>query len=328
MKLNQIYHAPSFKGFMDTANHSLMQGTRRTQFADAAASGILLRRNLEAIDPRIFKVAYPENVFMNSGIEVNNFGGYSEEVTSLRVRGQGGFKSTSDSSSDKGRIQLTGERSTIKVDERTTEVQWSQTEIEQGQMENRNIISEYATELDRVYKQELDEFAATGVEGQNNGILNHSDVTPTAVGDITGGTTLEAYNAVADFITAQHTSVNNTEEYMAFNLVFPIGVMAFLNNRILDSDASPASIMAALRGNFPKVTFEESWRCNNVGGNRVMALYSTDPLVMKFRLPVQMKMSELTMKGFQYMYDAIYRTAGIDLLEPVGLNIGTLGTAP
>lgn len=325
MKLSQLYEKNSFKGFMDAANHSLMQGARK--FGDAAASGILLRRNLEAIDPNIFKVMYPENVFMNSGIELNNFGGHSEEITSLRTRGQGSFRNSSDRNGDKGRIQLTGEKSTIGVAQREVEVNWTQTEVEQGQMENRNIISEYATELDRVYKQELDEFAALGVEDEQNGLLNHSAITPVGIGDITAGTAVEAYQAIADAINEQRTAVNNVPEYVATECVFSVPTMAYLSKTILNSAASPATIMAALRQNFPDITFRVSFRCNDVGGNIVMSLYSTNTQVMKFRLPVQMKMSELTSNGFKYAYDAYYRVAGIDLLEPVGLYIATLGSA-
>lgn len=316
MKLSQIYHQPSFMAFLDAGK----------QFLDAATSGLGLARNLEVIDPTIFQVVYPENVFLNSGLEVNNVGGYANTLTSLRARAQGSFKRAGDQTSDKGRITISGESSSIPVEERTANISWNDTDVKQGQLFGRNIVAESMQAADEIYKRELDEFAATGIDG-DNGLLNHSSLTASTKGSITSLSGLEMYDLFAGIIIDQHVSVNNIPAYMATKMILPINEYNLIQKTILNSAADRTTVLSALNQNFPGIDIMYSHRCNSVSSLKTGVFYNPGKEVLKFRLPVPMMISPTAQTGFEYTADAKYRCAGVDLLEAAGVSLFTLGSA-
>jgi len=325
MRPSDIYQIEPHKAFVDSSYAALKKAgfepPKITVFHDASP-GILQRRSLEIVDPNILKVVYPDNAFLNSGIGINNFGGWGESITSLRTRVQGGFTKSSAKDSDKGRISLSGERSNIQVAEFDTQELWTETEAMQAKLENRNIVSEYVQTTDAVYKETLDRFYATGIDDVN-GLLNHSDITPVALSTIGGGTALADYELVKGFILTQWNDVNNVSAYMGSNLIMPFERLNILNTRHMDTSAGNGTVLEALKKNFPTINFMGSNRCDDVGGTAVMSLYSSDDKVVKFRLPIAMKRSKVFIDGFKFKVDVMFRAAGIDLLEPSGLAIGT-----
>lgn len=325
MKPSDIYHIPSHKTFADSSFLALKKAgfePPKVEVFTDASPGAMQRRSLEIVDPNILRDVYPENAFLNSGIAINNFGGWGESVTSLKTSVQGGFTKSSNRSADKGRISLSGERSNIQVTAFETEELWDETEAQQAMLEGRSVVNEYVRTTDEVYKQTLDEFYATGIDGEN-GLLNHSDVTPQGLSPIGGGTALEDYELIASFIRSQWDSVNNIPAYMANNFVMPFTRLGILRERILEPSAGNGTVMKALKENFPTVNFSGSNRCEDVGGTKVMSLYSNDDKIVKFRVPIPMKRSPVFIQGFKYKVDVMFRAAGIDLLQPSGLAIAT-----
>ena len=63
----------SFKRFLDSGSQK--------GFKDAAA-GVVLDRYLTQVDPKIFEKLYPDLSFMNSGVTVDNTGGYARRIQS------------------------------------------------------------------------------------------------------------------------------------------------------------------------------------------------------------------------------------------------------
>lgn len=325
--VNQLYDVPSNRIFHDSGikvlkKEGLFPENVMVSYTDAS-SGVVQRRSLEVIDPTVLSIAYPENAFLNSGLGINNFGGYAEQVTSLRTRAQGAFRKSSDKNSNKGRISVSGEKSTISVEEFDAQELWTDTEVEQAKLEKRNVVSEYMQATDRIYKEDLDEQMATGIDGVN-GLLNHSDITPAALTAITDASTAKSdYETIAEFIRLQHSAVNNTPEYMANTFVMPISTYNIIMTKQMDTATNDRSVLRALMTNFGGIQFKNSWRCEDVGGVKRAGLFSTSDKVMKFRVPVPMKRSAVFVQGFKYMADVKFRSAGIDLLETSGLVIGT-----
>lgn len=312
MKLKEIYDLRSFQKLKDSA--------KKAGFADSAA-GVILARNLTAVDPSIFEKKFPELMLMNSGIAVDNTGGYAKRIESLRVTGQGSFKRAGDTASNKGKISLAGEDSFLKVIERTASSDWSDSEIEEANLQNINLVSRYIENHNKIYMREIDLVGSLGDpdEAGSEGLLNSSVFTSgAAAGAIGTLTAQQMYDEISDLITSQHSAVNNTPEYMANKVDMPVYVYNTLKSTILNSAGSEKTVLKALQTNFPDAEFRSNFRCNEAGGAGVShtVAYSTNAEAMKLRIPVPLTIGEVIKVGsFDFHVDSKYRIAGMDVLE-------------
>lgn len=312
MKIGQLYNLEAFQGFVDSG--------KKAGFTDAY-SGVVLARNLEAIDPTIFEKKYPELAFVNSGIQADNTGGFVEQIRSLRVRPTGAFRAAGDKSSDKGKISMAGETSFIRVLQREAESEWSDTEIKQGELQNINLPSQFVKYHNEIYLREVDEIGFLGFdEYGTEGLLNYSGWTSTAAtGAIAGLTAQQAYDDFADLILAQWNAVNNTPEYMANRVVMPIYVMNELTRKILNTaNGSNITVLNMLKANFPEVVFSATFRADDAGGAGVSHTVAFNPNAeaMKMRIPEALTIGEIIkLTSFKHHVESRYRIAGLDVLE-------------
>lgn len=321
MKNAQLYNIESFA--------RMAQSHHRPGFTDALA-GVVLARNLEAIDPNILEVRYPDLVLVNSGIDVDNSGGYAARITSLRLRDVGGFRNANDTAGNKGKISLTGEDSTIPVTERQSHSEWGDTEAKQAEAENINLVSRFLQAVNRIYLNDVDRFGFLGIDGvaDSYGLLNMPGVVdviaPNTAGNMTGE---QLYDVIAALITGQHTAVNNVVQYRATRLTLPIRVLNLLPVKFVNTAGGLATVAEALRANFPDVQITATHHAENVllPGNpvptSVSVAYSPMNDVMKLRVPLPLQVGEIVpQSSFDYRMDYKYRYAGLDLLEPTGVR--------
>ncbi len=315
MKIGNLYDLASFQRFLDSG--------KKPGFADAYA-GSVLARNLTAIDPQIFEKKYPELAFVNSGIVSDNSGGAARLIQSLRKRETGGFTTSGDSSGNKGKISLAGEDSTLAVVIRESHSEWSETEVAEAAQQNINLVSDYITAHTRIYLRDVDQIGYLGIpdKSTSTGLLNHAGFTSgAATGAIATLSAQQMYDDIADLITSQHNAVNNTPEYMANRVDMPIYVLNTLNVTMLNTAASPSSVLKALQGNFPGVEFRGTFRADDAGGAGVShtVAYSTNNEVMKMRIPSPLTVGEIIkVTSFDHRVDSMYRIAGLDVLEDTG----------
>jgi hypothetical protein len=318
MKIGNLYDLKAFTRFMDSA--------RRPGFADAYA-GAVLARNLTAVDPKIFEKKYPELSFVTSGIVADNSGGYARRIQSLRKREQGGFKTSGDTSSEKGKISLAAEDSTLLVAERSAESDWTDSEIKESELQGLNLVSDYITAHNKTYLREIDEIGYIGIADKagTTGLLNYAGFTSGAAGGtIETRTAQEMYDEFATLITDQANAVNNTPEYKANRVDMPTAVLNLLAVTILNTAAGPASVLSALKANFPGVEFRSTFRAESVGGTSKVVAYSNSDEVMKMRIPLPLQIGEIIKLGsFDYHVDSKYRIAGLDVLENLGGRVLT-----
>jgi hypothetical protein len=309
MKLGNLYNLDSYKAFQDSA--------KRPGFTDAYA-GTVLARQLTAIDPTIFEKKYPELSFVSSGIDADNSGGFVQRIQSLRKRIQGSFRNAGDNSGNKGKISLAGEDSSILVIERLIEGDWSESEVKQAELQNINLPSDYVAGMNQIYMREVDEIGYLGV-GDTLGLLNTTLFTSGAgTGAIGAINAQQMYDDAAGLITSQWATVNNTPEYKANRVDMPIYALNTLMVTILNTAAGPASVLSALKANFPGVEFRGTFRADNAGGAGVShtVAYSNNPQAMKMRIPVPLTIGEITKPtSFKYHVESMYRIAGLDILE-------------
>ena len=312
MKIGQLYNLESFKGFLDSPR-------RQQNFADGYA-GTVLARWLTHVDPNILEKKYPELTFVNSGIQADNTGGYARRIQTLRVREQGSFRTAGDSSSEKGKISMAGEEKDLLVISREAESAWSNDEVREAELQNINLPARYVEHHNRVYQREIDEIGYLGIE-QNDGLANYTGVTSTSANNTVDNlTALEQYDAIAQLIIDQRNGVNNTPEYSANRVDMPVRVMNQLSHTILDTTAGPQTVMTALEGNFPGVSFQGSFRLDQLNPSVTIA-YNNSPEVMKMRLPVPLTIGEVVrISSFKFHVESNYRIAGLDLFEDSGVR--------
>lgn len=313
MKIKNLVNITAVKSFADS------------KFEDNTL-GTIIERQLEHVDPKLFEKKYPGLSFMNSGIDINNEGGYASTVTSLRIDSVGEFTSSSEGSNDKGKISISGEKSQIFVKDRNAFSEWTKKEVERAKLGNINLPSKYLSTTNMVYQRELDRIGYLGMEDFDTsfGLLNHPDfATSAATGTIDSFTEIEMYNVIANLIVRQRNRVENTPEYMANRVDMPVRVMNILAKTILNSAASPDTVIVALRKNFPDVTFSTTAKADDdslVGGSATVA-YSNDSEGMKMRIPLPLEFSPIDQRGFSFYMEMEYSIAGLDVLVPESAEI-------
>lgn len=315
MKIGNLYNLDSYQRFLDSA--------KKPGFVDAYA-GTVLARNLTAVDPTIFEKKYPELSFVSSGIVADNSGGYARRIQSLRKRSTGGFTTAGDPSGNKGKISLAGEDSFIKVVERESHSEWTDSEIREAELQNINLVSDYVTAHNEIYLREVDLIGYLGIPDVSGsvGLLNYAGFTSgAAAGAIGTLTAQQMYDDIADLITSQANAVNNTPEYKANRVDMPIYVLNTLAVTILNTAAGSASVLNALKANFPGVEFRGTFRADDAGGAGVShtVAYSNNEQVMKMRIPTPLTVGEIIkVSSFDFRADSKYRIGGLDVLENSG----------
>lgn len=317
MRIKNLFDLQSFQAFLDSAKKP---GFKDGTFGDAYA-GTVLARNLTAVDPQIFEKKYPELSFVSSGIVADNTGGYAKRIESMRKRELGGFKTAGDESGNKGKISLAGEDSFLKIIERTAESIWTDSEVREAELQGINLVSDYVTAHNRIYMREIDEIGYLGVYDitASKGLLNYAGFTSTAAtGAITVLNAQQMYDDIAGLITAQNNAVNNTKEYKANRVDMPIYVLNTLQTTMMNTAASTASVLAALKANYPEVDFRGTFRADDAGGAGVShtVAYSNFGEAMKMRIPVPLTVGEIIKQSsFDFKVDSKYRIGGLDVLE-------------
>ena len=280
----------------------------------------MLARNLEVIDPTIFKKQFPELALIGSGIAVDNTGGYAEKIRSRRTRPVGTFRNAGDTANNKGKITIAGETQYINVVEREAESDWSDTEIKQAELEGVNLPQEFIAAHNDIYMREIDEAGLVGIN-DNEGLFNYSGFVSSAAGGTAASlTAIQLYEAIAELVTDQATAVNNTVNYTAGLVLMPTSVMNIANKKILDSSGGYGigSVLKALRENFPEIDFKDSFRGNNGFDGTVSSTVavSTSRESMLMRIPETLRIGEVIKRGsFHYHTDSKYRVGGMDILE-------------
>ena len=304
MKLKQLINENSLISHLEVAK----------TFKDA--NGILLGKQLTHVDPKIFQKLYPDNVFLNSGISIDNSGGFTNQIQKLRISEKGGFRDANDRGSNKGLISLDGEAATIGVIERTATINYSDTEIEQAKLGNYNLVERLLGATDKIYRQEIDEILAVG-NTLNKGLLNYAGFTADTGSAITTASLgTSDYDQIASLITDQWNGVNNTNGYMANRIVMPTRVMNILSSKKWNAAVSEKSVLQILRETFPSVTLMSSWRNELVGATSITIAYSTSEDAMSNRIPLPLLIGKTVPDGsFGYRADAKYRIAGLDVHE-------------
>lgn len=342
MKVKDLYDLNSFKvSFNDytSNNHKVKRivDMAKQKYADADG-GLVVGENLVAVDPTIFEKKYPENVYVNSGVEVSNFGGIQDQVQSLRVNEQGEFTPGIDRSDAKGKFSLFGETSLIKIINMNGFAEWEDDDVERSALQNINLPSQLTVAMRKRYLQEIDKVGLLGVKAVSPnadnvalGLLNNTGFTSTAsAGAINTLTAQAMYDEISNLIVNQWNDVDNIPEYMATHVFMPTRVRNELMRKTWDSsNASNVTVYSYLVENYPQVKFVATHRADVDNSDGLLTAsatvaVSTSGDVLKMRIPRPLTIGKITEQGsFGYMVQAKYRIGGNDFLENAGGRILT-----
>lgn len=334
MKLGNLYNLRTVKNFRDSLKGREGEiAAGFAHFGDAASTGLVLARNLTHVDPRIFEKKYPSLVFLNSGFEARNEGGYVDRVQSLRTNIDGEFRGVNDKSSDKGAITISAEQSVIPVYSYEGTSTWTLDDIKRAELQGIRLVDRLLSAHDELYKRKIDSILAVGdsTVGIQYGLLNNASFsTHAAAGAASTLTGAALYQELADLINFQHNAVSNTPEYMATHVMMPVRVFNQCQNKIYSADGySTKTVLTALRENFPGITWLQSPRCEDailvseVAKSSTVA-YSVNAESSVIRIPTPFELSEVYKNGgFQWGVDSKFRVAGLDVLESTSAYILT-----
>lgn len=308
-KLKNLINTAAFKAFLASGG--------APGFTDSA-NGVVLARHLTQVDPKVFEKLYPDLAFMNAGVDMDNTGGYAAKIQSLRLLDEGGFKDAKDRSSNKGKISLTGEDSTILVTERDANSKWSDTDIKQAELANINLPSRYIQTHDKIYRRELDEYGLVGNDAKGiKGVLNYAGyTTDTAAGRIETLAAQDMYDEIEGIITAQRNAVNNTVGYMGNVFITQTRVINKLNATMLNTASGVGTVLNALKINFPDVMFLGTSRGDSATNTGRSTIFANSNEALKMRIPLPLTIGTIEKEGsFNFTVDSKYRIAGVDFLE-------------
>jgi len=310
-KVKSIYNTKSFE---DVASYAARS------FKDAG--GIILARNLEHVSAEIFTQEFAGLTFLQSGITVNNEGGYATSIQKLKLKTEGGFVESGTASNGTGKITLSGEDDSIPVSSREAESSWSEIELKQAELQNINLPSRFFEGHAELYNREIDQIGYLGqvrADGTQKtlGLLNTGWTSSAATGAASTLTGAELYANISTLITDQWAGVLNVETFKADQVVMPIDVYNIASSVILNTAGSEMTVMAALKANFPTVTFGLTNKAATAGagGASVTVAYSSNRRAMQFRLPVPLNVSSVDQRGYKYFVESYYGVAGLDAIE-------------
>lgn len=275
------------------------------------AAGILLPRQLEHIATTIHEQRFAELTLLTSaGISVNNEGGVAESITKLKQSINGDFVIAGNATNTDGKISLSAESDSIPVIMKKAESSWSEVELLQAQLANRNLPGDLIGAHNTRYNQQIDARGYVG-EGSYKGLLNWAGFASTAAtGLFSTLTPQQKYDDIKDLLDAQRASVSLDPVFGANKIALSPGVYLSLNV-ILNTAAGPMSVRQALEIN-ENVTFVVTFRATALG---VMVAYASDDRALQFRIPMQLRISNVYQKGFDSYVESMFRIGGLDVIE-------------
>ena len=318
LDLNTFYNFTSFKN---------AQSNVEVDFKDNEA-GTILARNLEVIDPTIFKQEYSGLTFLQSGVIANNIGGYAEVITKIKRKIVGNFTDGDDNDNGTGKISVAAEKDTIPVYYKEAFSAWTNMEIKQAEMENRNLVSEFIEGHTELYNRNIDEIGYVGQfykdgTSKTTGLLNFSGFTATAAaGKIDTLTAEAAYNAIKDLITRRRVAAKGNTVLSPTNVVMPTRVYEYISGTIINTAGTSLSILETLESKYPNISFNATDKAEKIAdGGQFLALsstvcYSNNSRAMVMRIPTPLEIGEIIKpSSFKFRVDSFYRIAGLDVIE-------------
>ena len=301
-KLKNIYDLQSFDNAIEHVK------------AMDTAGGTILGRNLEYVTQEVFKQRVAGVTFLDSGIEIDNSGGWADAITKRKIGVNGGFRTEGDASNTNGKISIKAEKDTISVIMREASSDWTEMQLKQSDLEGRNLVQDLIGGHDQLYKQEIDEIGYTG-GAAGTGLLNYAGWSSDASAKLFSVSTgLEMYNEIRDIINLQRAGVFNDPMFSCDAMAVHPDTYNLLSGTILNSAAGPMSVLEAVKMNLGIKKVIVTFRAS-ISDVKRLVVYSTFREAMMMRIPQALMVSPVDQKGFHYYVESLFRIGGLDVAE-------------
>jgi len=302
MTLNKIYDLQSFDG---AVNYFKQQDS---------AGGIVLARNLEHISAEIFKQRIAGLTFLTgSGITVNNEGGYAKSITKLKESISGDFADAGNATDALGKISLGAEDDTIPVFYKEAGSSWSDLELEQAALQNRNLPSSMVAAHDEKYKQNIDRIGYLGNGTKTTGLLNYAFTSTGATGAFSTLTGEEMYEEVAALVVDQRAAVFNDEVFSCTMIAVHQETFNLMAKTFINTAGGLNTVKEALERTM-NISFVVTNKAD-ISGTKRMVAYSKDRQAMQMRIPVPLKIYNQLTLGSKHTIESMFGVAGLDVNE-------------
>ena len=306
IKLNDLYDIESFK-----------IATEQARTFDGSI-GTILPRSLEYVSQNLHRQVGANQTFLQLGISVDNSGGYADFITSLKYGANGDFALDGNRTQTVGRIELQGEKSSIKVDGYSAESSYTETELQKANLENRNLLAEFINAHNMKYNEKIDTLGYVGdTKSKKQGIINYNGWDEqTSAKKWRQMTNQELSDAMRDIVINQQKG-KNTKFYATKIIVSP---ELYTRLRVSDyKDYSDVTIAQKLERDL-NITFVPTYLAIRKTDEVAVAI-CTDPDAIAFRVPQRLKISPVHQRGWRYYFESEFRIGGVDVLEDVGFRL-------
>jgi hypothetical protein len=296
---------------------SFIDNIERTKTFDGDA-GIMLPRQLEQIVSRIEKQVLPTQTLLTLGINIDNSGGWHNQITKLKTAVNGDFKrEDGQGANTDGFISLSAESDSISVIPYNAKSEFTKTNLEQTKLGGRNILADLVLGHNAKYKAKIDTVGYVG-EGSKTGLLNHAGFTRIASGALASAMSdEELYLKIKELLQGQNADVGN-ELFYADKIVTTVE----LARRCKTSDYkanTDLTIAQKIKKEFG-VDIVATFNAKGIGagGTDVMVAVCTKTQAVNIRIPQKLMISPIKQDGFDFSFKGMFRYGGVDISEDVG----------
>jgi hypothetical protein len=297
-----------------------------------ANEGIFFNRELEHVKAELFEVKDVPPKYAQLIPVDTSAGGAAEYITYTMIDGVGQWKFIADYADDLPTVDVFGKQYTAKVKSIGSSVKYSIQEIRAGAKLNRPLDRLRLQRADKSYQQTLNKYCWLA-DGSNSfggvtGILYNPNITKVGAptGDWATATTEQIYDDVAFAINNPSNLTNGVEE--VDTCLLPVEKYNLLNSKRI-STFDNMTILQALKGNFPGVTFDYLAELKNVnpapsdGGaaTNCILTYKRNPMNLQFQVPLPKEVLPAQQENLAYKIPLHARVSDVIIYYPLSVQV-------
>lgn len=319
--LPKLFDFQSFEDHNKHIEQFVQSSPALKPFVDATG-GIVAARNLTHVSNEVFTQQYAPLTFLNTGIVINNEGGYANAISKVKTGAIGEHRLAGDNTNTNGLISLSGEADYIRVWDYEAESHFSETEVKRCLLENINLPSRLMAAHNEKWAYKIDEIGYVGIKSVDGaqkrfGLLNSEWETDSATATAAEMDAETLYNAIAGLIVAQDTRALGNESFTTKVVVMPRSVALEAAKKTFLQNGIMMTVIGALKGNFPQVDFVATQKAEagQAAFASITLALSNDRAAMQMRVPVPLQISNVHVRGFKSYFESRGSIGGLDIIE-------------
>ena len=279
------------------------------------SNGAISPQAMQVMAGEVFEYMPDDVTWQDIGFSISNVGGYANYVTSIKRTTYGSYERQGNKSKTKGIIGVIGNAEAIKIEGYDAISTFTEVDLQQAKLENRNIRNELYKAHGEAYFSKIDDMLYSSLD-----TLGFEE-------DISGGdwdtkTDNEVSNELRNFIIKQIAGVNRIQR--GDTLILPKSKylrIAFSDYKSFSERSILEKVQDSLRtqGIMLKVVGTDKLEKDAyfINTNRANSL---------LRIPLPLRFSKTHTQGFEYSFMGMFRVGGLDIATPkIGRKLKGIG---